>query len=408
MNIPSIQKLQKKSCQLDCIKAIAIIMIVAFHFWGQLSGWHMRVVKSDWLATYFQNFNFEKLLHFMEAYLYLGVNLFIIASGFGLYLSYIREGKVFQWNRFLKKRLIRLIPAAIISIIFVFFFKGFFLNNWTTGHPYLNIFPFFAGLNLLSDQWFFPPINGETWFLGLIIQLYLLFGPMTWLYEKVRKPQVQTLISSKKFGTAKFLGLLFMISTGFRVWYYISLQYSVSSLSYGFFLGRIFEFGFGMICAENFYLGKNISRWWLLGLLVFWGYFFPLTFPFTDSLLGIGLFTLLWLIASNLQTTKNNFIKTAQSFDTLNDKTSCSKNITYKKPSQSLAEKLSAQSYMIFLIHHPLIWLLNKWGLINFWNFKGILLFLVLFLASYKIAYFLNHILCLVSVTKKPLKNKFS
>lgn len=392
MNMPTIPESKKKSFQLDCVKAIAIVMIVAFHFWGQLSGWHMQVVRSDWLFSYFQNFSFEKFLRFIEAYFYLGVNLFVIASGFGLYLSHLREKKIFQWNYFLKKRFLRLLPAAIISIIFVFFFKGFLLNNWATERWHINFFPFIGGLNLLSDQWFFPPVNGETWFLGLVIQLYLIFPFLTWLYEKNWL---------KKFGAAKFLIFLFIMSAGFRVWYFISLQYSVSSLSYGFFLGRIFEFGFGMICAKNFYQGKNISRWWILGILAFLGYFFPLIFPFADSLLGIGLFTLLWIIADKIQTVKNNHSCNAPS-----EETSCSnlKKINVKIQTKTITEKISTQSYIIFLIHHPIIWLINKWGLTDFWNLKGIMLFFIVFFVSYKIAYLLNQILCFfqIKTLKKP------
>lgn len=352
------------SSYIDFVKALAIIMVVAFHSFGQLSGWHLKVVYSDWFLGFLGQLSVLNILKFIEAYFYLGVNIFVITSGFGLYYSYLKGGAVFNFVAFLKKRVFKLIPAAIFATILVFFFKGFFLGTWATSNWYLNLFPFMAGLNLFSDNWFFPPIDGEMWFLGLIIQLYLLFPILIWLHKKVGKKWL--------------LAILFTVSVLFRIIYYIYFKDSISSMSYGFSLGRIFEFGFGMMVAADLFENKKPCRLWILGLLAFAGYFFPYSFPFADSLTGIGAFMLVSFLGQGLYLTK------------------------YSTNIKKIFSFLSEQSYMVFLIHHPFIWLINKWGISDFWNVTGLFVFILLLIASFGIAYLCNQLLkFLTSISKK-------
>ncbi len=334
--------------QLDAIKAMAIIMIAAFHFFGELAGWHIKIVDSTWLYQYWQNINIVGIAKFFESYLYLGVNLFVIASGFGLYLSYSHSQKRFDIKQYFKKRIFRLMPAALLSILFVFLLKGFFLDHWTLENWHINLFPFLFGLNLFSDQWFYPPINGETWFLGLIIQLYLLFPLLC--------------ILLKKIGIRKFLWIMFAVTVIFRIFYYLVLKNYVGVMGYGFSLGRIFEFSFGMAVAKTVMEKSRPSSLWILGLGLLPGYFYGLTFPFTDALIGVALFTLIWKL-----TLKNRF--------------------------HALFKGIADMSYMIFLIHHPIIWILQKHGLDNPWSISGLALFIVFFTATYFLAKMLNFML---------------
>ena len=317
-------------------------MVMAFHFFGQVMDWHMNVVSTDRFLSYIQQFQWNQLPKFLETYFYLGVNLFVIASGFGLYLSYLKEGRVFRWATFLQKRLFRILPAAVLSIVVLFFFRGLYWHQWPLDQPLVNFFPFLAGINLFSDVTFFPPINGETWFLGLVIQLYLVFPFLARLLDTI--------------GKTRFLLLLFAISVVFRVIYYFFIASSVQTLSYGIFVGRMFEFGFGMVVALLLSQGKNFSKWWKLGLLMFLGYFFAFSFPFTDGLMGIGLFAVLWPLAVKVST--NSRIA-------------------------DLSKKLSGESYLMFLIHHPVIWILNGEGLTDTWTWAGLVGFFVVVFVSY-------------------------
>jgi len=297
---------------------------------------------------------------FLESYLYLGVNLFVIASGFGLYLSQLKSGRTMHMKEFFKKRIWRLMPAAILSIAVLFFVKGLFLNQWPTQNPLLNLFPFLGGLNLFSDSWFFPPVNGETWFLGLIIQLYLFFPLLTRMYEKL--------------GEKRFLLMLFLVSVAFRALYYVFWKDAVSSLSYGLSIGRLFEFGFGIVLAKHFVSGKKLSPWWLIGLLGGLGYFWAWTFPFADSLLGVGFFTLLWFAASRLPESKK---------------------------SGKFFASIALQSYLIFLLHHPFIWILESWGFHDQWSLTGILVYVLFFAFSYFLAAVSQKILDAFSMRRK-------
>ncbi len=344
--------------ELDFIKVVAIIFVVAFHYFGEISGWHLHVVYSEWFFEYFRTINWLGLIKFIEGYMYMGVNIFVIASGFGLYLSYLKNQKKFILKDFFTKRILRLLPGVIFGTFVVFLIKDFILqdtaifSNW-----WLNLFPFFGGLNLFSDNWFFPPINGEAWFFGLIIQLYLFFPILIKLLDK--------------FGEKKFLLLLFTVCVLFRTAYYFYFQHSVMSLSYGLSIGRLFEFGFGMVMAKILFEGRKLSPLWILGLLLFFGYFFAWSFPFTDALFGVGLFALLWILVQSKPFTQ----------------------------SKAVAD-ISAQSYMIFLTHHVFIWIIFKYG-VNFgfqdaWSLYGVAIFVLLFIFSYFFAKGCNGVLKLM------------
>ncbi len=348
-----------RSRQLDIIKALAIIFVVMFHFFPGQLGWHMKVMPPGWFEQYWSQSS-ASILHFLDSYLYLGVNLFVIASGFGLYLSHLKSGKPLNLKEFFVKRVWRLMPAAILSIIVLFFVKGFFLNQWFTQDWYLNMFPFFGGLNLFSDSWFFPPINGETWFLGLIVQLYLFFPLLVWMYERM--------------GEKKFLLMLLLVSVAFRGFYYVFWKDTISSLSYGFSIGRLFEFGFGMVVARKFVHGHALNKWWILGMVCGLGYFWPWTFPFADSLLGVGFFTLLWFVVRTF-------------------------------PEWQGWGKIAAQSYLIFLLHHPFIWILENWGFHEEWSLEGIGVFALFFLFSYGLALAAQWVLDLAGKLFALMKN---
>lgn len=330
---------------LSWLKVIGIILIVAFHYFGQLSGWHMHLETFTYLQSYFATFSWDKLINFIKSYFFLGVNIFVIASGCGLTLSRLRHHE-HRWHHFLYKRLNKIIPGAILAIIFLFLFRGLLLWGWPTANWWRNFFPFLIGLNLFSDQWFFPPINGETWFLGLIIQLYLLF-PL--LYYALQR-----------WGVTRFLWGTFLVSVIFRIFYVLLWADTVSTLSYGFSLGRVFEFGWGMVLAQKIFNKEPWSLWpWVTGLLLFGGYFFPWAVPFTDSLLGVGVTSLFILL-------------------------------TFQTKHSALVDRLADLSYLVFLLHHPFIWYLYETGplrTISTNSPAGILLFLPFVVVMFVVAW---------------------
>jgi len=338
------QSIKFRSQQLDIIKAAAIFFVVAFHYFPGELNWHLQVMPAGWFQQYWNDlsaFTPIHILQFLVSYLYVGVNLFVIASGFGLYLSHLKSSKPFDWKEFFVKRIWRLMPAAIFSVIALFFVRGIFLGQWIISNFYVNFLPFLGGLNLFSNDWFFPPINGVTWFFGLLIQLYLFFPLLIWLYEKI--------------GEKKFLILLLGISVLFRSLYYIFWKDAVSDLSYGLSIGRLFEFGFGMVLAKKFFEKKPLSPLWMLGIICGLGYFWWWSFPFADSLFGVGIFTLVWFLAKKL-------------------------------PVWSGWGKIALQSYLIFLLHQPFIWILQHWGFHQERSLLGFIVLVVFFGFSYWLA----------------------
>jgi peptidoglycan/LPS O-acetylase OafA/YrhL len=328
-------------------------MVVAFHFFGQLAGWHMRAVPSDWFESYLDRADAEAVARFAASYLYLGVNVFVIASGFGLYYSYLKRGGAIDGVSFWRARLGKLLLPAAFSVVLAFLVKGLLLDGYPTSYPLRNLYPFLAGFNLLSDQWFYPPVNGDTWFIGLIIQLYIVFPALVLLLERL--------------GESRFLLATLAASTAFRALWYADMQHTVSCMSYGFFLGRLFEFGFGMVVARRAFNGVGPSAWWILGLGAFWGYFYPPSFPFADCLTGVGTFAAIWYAAGPFGAAGRAFAF------------------------------LSRQSYMIFLIHHPLLWVAQRSGLRMDITTGGVLAFMAFSAGVTLLAWLCNVLLRLLS-----------
>ena len=311
---------------VDRVKAIAILLVMWLHYFGQPMQWHSSWVGGDSFLEYWAPFSSMKLVRFVAGFGYLGVNLFVIASGFGLQSSALQKPQSVSYLGFLQRRLRRLLPLAILASGIVWLFKAVWLSDPPDSSVMVNSLPFLAGANLFSDETFYPPINGELWFLGLIIQLYMLFPILQWLLKRI--------------GTKRFLFILFMISACFRLCCVLWLRHYVSYAAYGWCVGRLFEFGFGMYLANAASEGSPLSRFWALGLCLFWGYFWWWSYPFADILLGVGLFSLIWNGLKNLTGT-------------------------------SIFQYMSARSYSLFLIHHPVIWMFNNLGIRNAWTVRG-------------------------------------
>ena len=324
------------------VKAFAILSIIWLHYFGMPMQWHTQWIPSSQFVSYWIPFSLTKLVRFAMGFGYLGVNLFVISSGFGLQSSLQQKVVRPSYLQFLRGRYSRLLPLAFFATAVVWLIKVILLSESPNSGLLINMLPFLAGCNLFSDATFYPPINGELWFLGMIIQLYLLFPFLTRLLDDI--------------GPRRFLIFLFMISAIFRLVCVFWLRHLVVHAAYGWSLGRLFEFGFGMCAARSLRDGRSLPRWWSLGLLLFWGYFWWWSYPFADVLLGVGLFTSIW-------------------------------NGGGDKFAPELFRYLSTRSYALFLVHHPVIWVFQKLGAQNTLAVEslagfGLLLFFVTGLAE--------------------------
>lgn len=152
----------------DLLKGIAIIWIVVFHVYTDFN--IVFCLGTHWL----NDFVCRVIMHGA-----LGVDIFVILSGYLLALSCLRKESV-QWVPFLKKRFLRIAPLywfAIISILFLESLIG-------DGGEIINmqsVLYHFLGIHGLTQYIF--DLQGAWWFLTLILQLYLVF-PVAWYISK--------------------------------------------------------------------------------------------------------------------------------------------------------------------------------------------------------------------------------
>lgn len=175
-----------------------------------------------------------------------GVHVFILCSGFGLYLSYLR--KPLGYIAFLKKRFTRIyMPMAVLCVATAVWMacmgREWFIPLWG---------------NLLLFKMFVPELEssmgGQMWFVSTIIQFYLAWPLIVKLFN-TRGGVKLALIISLLWSTT--VGLLGYVEE--RVWNSFFLQY-------------LWEFCLGMKMAEIYHdnpKALEVPRWkYLLTLCV--------------------------------------------------------------------------------------------------------------------------------------------
>lgn len=211
----------------------------------------------------------------------MGVQIFVVASGFGLALSALKPSGI-SAGEFYSRRLMRILPlwwaAHLLFVATSLGLGGLEVSDWRTWAS-------FAGLRFLpSVLYFFAP---AWWFFGLILQLYAVFPLLArWLRD---------------WPLQRFLLLVCVGSIGVRLVGLLASAYFIpSALDWwsrgGLFVSRLPEFSFGMAFAALIHRCPHDAARWFRG-----------TRAITGSLavmgLGIGaLFTLTGLSFAMLLT----------------------------------------------------------------------------------------------------------
>ena len=211
---------------VNFLRGYSIFTIVIMHLVGMLG------ISGIW----------EKAVAFGGA----GVHVFILCSGFGLYLSYLR--KPLGYVAFLKKRFTRIyMPMAVLCVATAVWMacmgREWFMPLWG---------------NLLLFKMFVPELEssmgGQMWFVSTIIQFYLAWPLIVKLFN-IRRGVKLALIISLLWST--IVGLLGYAEE--RVWNSFFLQY-------------LWEFCLGMKMAEIYHGNPKVlevPRWkYLLPLCV--------------------------------------------------------------------------------------------------------------------------------------------
>ncbi|MBV8883245.1 MAG: acyltransferase [Chroococcidiopsidaceae cyanobacterium CP_BM_RX_35] len=231
---------------------------------------------------------------------YQGVHLFFILSGFGLTFSGLLKKNIrIKWIEFLKKRFLRLYPSYWIVLAIFLAIESFHYKN-----PLGALKTYFLGSIFLN-------VIPATWFIPIILQLYLLFPLLFYFLNKlsIRKFLIWSLIV-KAISSA-----IIIVASEFL--YGKILGFGDGALAPGgIALTRLFEFCFGMALAKIFIsqgCSLNIFRWFRQAKIIMLGFFLEIAglflsmkfvgldfnshiIPFglfvSDALIGVGIFIL--------------------------------------------------------------------------------------------------------------------
>jgi peptidoglycan/LPS O-acetylase OafA/YrhL len=200
-----------------------------------------------------------------------GVSLFLVLSGFCLYLPVTRGGaENFRVWRFLRRRATRLLPAyyaSLVVVLLVVVLAAGRLGLTPLSGPGVALQ---AVTHLTMTHSLFPStfyaLNGAYWSLGLEWQLYLGLPLLV--------------IGVRRFGLARTVAAVIAVNIVYRIGLQVAINlHGVAAASPlatdvlpNLLPGRWAEFGFGMVAAELYSTGRigrwaAQARWAILGLV---------------------------------------------------------------------------------------------------------------------------------------------
>ena len=158
---------------LDGIRALAILIIVWYHFWQQ-----------NWISPTIGSFSID----YIPRYGYLLVDMMILISGFCLFIPYARamvyKDKMPKMKDFYIKRIARIVPSYYLALIIFFIF-------WLLGRGIFNGFFFKDTImhllfvhNWSSDTLLYTCFNGVLWTVAIEVQFYLIFPFIAKMFTK--------------------------------------------------------------------------------------------------------------------------------------------------------------------------------------------------------------------------------
>jgi peptidoglycan/LPS O-acetylase OafA/YrhL len=159
---------------VDVLRAVAILMVVAFHSFGPIYGEFL-----PW-SGWFRNIELppsQQLLWFYPiTFGWVGVPIFFVLSGFCIHLSFLHN-RNFDITLFFWRRFWRIYPAYFISLLAFTILSGINLFSYTGSAQFFTHMLF---LQNMSDSTFFG-INPSFWSIAVEVQLYLLFPLLIFL-----------------------------------------------------------------------------------------------------------------------------------------------------------------------------------------------------------------------------------
>ncbi|MDY6221317.1 MAG: acyltransferase [Candidatus Alectryocaccobium sp.] len=205
---------------VDVLRALAIIIIVAYHTYV-LGGYPWaNHVNLNYLISFFGE---------------LGVTLFFLLSGYGIYSSLNKKemnGSFPSWLGFMKGRCRRIIPPYYICIIFLLIFQTYTLIG-SEGWPTIVAYFCFAQNFFVSTH---GAINGALWALATIFQFYLI---APFLYKLLKKNWIITAVVSILISVlSKFVIYHYLLKGAEGTYYFVYGRQLIAALD-NFVLGMV-------------------------------------------------------------------------------------------------------------------------------------------------------------------------
>ena len=166
----------KRNKSIDIVRAVAILIIVFYHAY---------VLTGNPYSGSFLN-------QFLVLGGEVGVTLFFVISGFGIYLSLASDDGKGQltYISFLRRRVVRILPQYYVCCVVLLLFSEQASLLSKAGFPHL-----ITHALLIHNLW--PStngsINGALWTMGTVFQFYLL---SVLLYRAMKRKPILTLVAS--------------------------------------------------------------------------------------------------------------------------------------------------------------------------------------------------------------------
>jgi len=155
---------------IEILRGLASVLVMLFHFFNY------KIVDQNNSYSYFLDINF---INEITSFGFLGVQIFFVISGFIIPFSlYQQDFKIFSFPKFLLKRILRIDPPYIVSIIGVlvlafFSSKSSFYKGTEFKFDLVQILSHFGYFNSFINK---PYLNNVYWTLALEFQYYILIS----------------------------------------------------------------------------------------------------------------------------------------------------------------------------------------------------------------------------------------
>lgn len=237
--------------KIDSVRGIAILLVLSYHTLLVLfPGYEAKEYDKNGLLiltgikAIILNFN-------PAGQGWIGVELFLVISGFLIHLIHLKNGSKFNLKHFFNKRFWRIYPPYFVVLLFFFL-----VSRDRSMQGMKDVLSHIFLVHTLNSKTYFA-INGSYWSIALECQLYLLYPVYLYLLSLLGNTKTVVLV------------FLFQLTSGL-----IAYLYNLNSIVfYGFVINYWIFWCMGAFLADRYYNDKKIfskpGRWFLFLFLLF-------------------------------------------------------------------------------------------------------------------------------------------